>query len=367
MFQHIKSRFRDCQKVEESKRYVKVAHRQLRYLRAANAGHTERMVRICFLAMGRLGKRRRELFNAYLKRSLPEDLATSEKESDSSSDAMRRLSAAAWGLSLNSKPQANKKKEESQIVATWGPSWLEKWDLEKVRVLGESQYSHQENTSDWVKENKVRRTIDPRKVVITENCWGLTLKPRQMTHRLQKHWISVLSSLMPPLPQEEWDTLRDIAEGKAPKELWKPPPRRPVAVSTEEDHTATRDVNETAPWDWENYATIPIRKLERKNSRRMKGISGISDENNENPYRDDHPIGVRAFKSRSLKRHIYGRVWQASPVMSLNSKGRWAVKWGGAKKEPMPSKPGFSDLQFFHGVDRKGKIPPQQTSELESL
>lgn len=351
-FEHIKSRFRQRRSAQDPERYVKVAHRQLRFMRAANAGHDERMVRICLLATGRLGRRRRELAHEYLASSAATEAAapTGDTTTNSSVDAMRRLSAAAWGRPEKPGNGHGSPKQEKALPPTCGPTWLENWDLEKVRILGESQHNHQENMKDWVKFNSIRRTVDPRRIVIQENCWGNTLKPKQMTRKLQKHWISVLSHLLPPLPQEEWNMLKALAQGTASEAMWKIPSRRPVAVSNDASALAQ---TEALLWAWEKHATVPIRKLERKNSRRMQALSGSS---NDDPQRHGPPIGVRVPKARSLKRGIYSRVWQASPVISTSAKGKITVVWGGSDQQIIPIKATTSDLQFFRGVDMKGKI-----------
>ncbi|KAH6661016.1 hypothetical protein BKA67DRAFT_654160 [Truncatella angustata] len=353
-FEHVKSRFRHCQHAEHPERYMKVAHRQLRFLRAANAGHVDRMLRICLLATGRIGKRRRQLSGAYLSKSAPEDLTALENGHHASNNPMRALSLAAWGQPADSKP-SNNKPQKHHMPPTAESSWMYKWDLEKVRLLAESQYERQESTSDWVKNNKVRRTVDPRTSVVKENCWGSDLKPTQMTNKLQKHWTSVLASLMPPLPQGEWDALKALASGDAPGTTWTIPPRRPVAVSFKTNNSLSAARPGMASWDWEQYATTPIRKLERKNSRRIKALSGSPKGQS---HHDEPPIGVRAFKPRSLKRGIYSMVWQASPVVKEKPRGakpKWSITWG-APVQPAPSKPRSSDMKVFQGIDNNGKL-----------
>lgn len=282
----------------------------------------------------------------------PESGAVEEPTGASlSPDAMRRLSAAAFGKPEKvAKAKARDKLTKKALPPVHSPSWLEGWDLEKVRILAESQYSHQEEMKAWVKENKVRRTVDPRLAVERENCWGNTFKPKQITTKLKKHWKSVLKSLMPPLPQREWNTLKALAEGTASEDLWKMPSRRPVAKPME---TQGSSANSEALWDWEQYATFPIRCLERKNSRKKLALSGSSDDN---PNYHGRPIGVRVPKARFLKRSIYSRVWQAAPLLTEASSDKWAVTWGNSGQKVTTSKPLTSDLQFFQGVDKKGKI-----------
>ncbi|ETS73662.1 hypothetical protein PFICI_14608 [Pestalotiopsis fici W106-1] len=358
-YSQIQSRFRDRQHPETpKKRYIQSAHRSLRYLRSANAGHADRMLRICFLATGRLGKRRRLLSSTYLSTPPPEDSAaledTTDQNSSASSDALPRLELAAWGTAPNEAHIPKKKGFKKVLPATCSPSWMENWDLVKVKALAQSQYLQQEATVDWVAKNKIRRTIDPKMTVVTENCWGLPLKPRQMTNRLQKHWKSVLSSVMAPLPQEEWDLLKAVVEGTAPKSMHSVPKRRPVAVSLLADaQNATSSTGKNQGiWDWEKHATTPIRKLERHNSRRKMALSGSMPEH---PQFQDHPVDVRTLTPSFLRSAIYSKVWQLSPAMEKNAKGKWTVTWG-SEPMPKPSTAKASHARFFQGVDTNGKV-----------
>ncbi|KAF7524938.1 hypothetical protein G7054_g11250 [Neopestalotiopsis clavispora] len=361
IYAQIQSKFRDHQRTEDTKkRYVQNAHRSLRYLRAANAGHVDRMLRICFFATGRLGKRRRLLSSTYLSTSPAEDsatleAATAQSSSSSADDAMRRLELAAWGTTPNEMEKKNKKNSKTKVLpATCSPSWMENWDFVKVKALAHSQYHQQEDTVDWVAKNKIRRTLDPKTTVITENCWGLPLKPRQMTNRLQKHWKSVLRSVMAPLPGGEWDFLKAVVEGTVPESMFAVPKRRPVAVSllagAHEASSNTPRVHQT--WDWEKHATTPIRKLERHNSRRMMALSGSTPEQSQF---QDRPIGVRTLTPSFLRNAIYSKVWQVSPTMKQNARGKWAVTWG-SKPVPKPSAASASDARFFQGVNVNGKV-----------
>lgn len=347
-YAQIKSRFRSCRQTDHVKRNLNVAHRQLRFLRAANAGHVDRMVRVCFLAAGRVGKRKRQLAGAYLSAPAPENSEALETVSNPPSDAMRRLQLAAWGKT----PESGGKGGKGSLAATLAPSWMEAWDLPKVRRLAQSQYDHQVATYEWVIKNKMRRVIDPARSVITENCWGLPLKPRQMTHRLQKHWRSVLRALMPPLPRGEWDFLKSVVDGTAPESTYAVPKRRPVAsllAGSDSPHISTR---EESNWDWAKHATVPIRKLERLNSRRMMALSGSKPEQASFQGR---PIGVRTLSPSYIRRGIYAKIWQTSPLMEKNAKGEWTVTWG-TQAAPKPSVAAPSDRGFFQGVDSDGKV-----------
>ncbi|KAI1857307.1 uncharacterized protein JN550_013287 [Neoarthrinium moseri] len=320
----IKARFRDCRHARHPDRHVRHAHHHLRFLRAANAGHVDRMLRICYMATGRLGKRRRLLADAYLTTAPPPD---------------------SPALALATPQSPGKRPGGDRLLH---PTWLDSWDLPKIKALAKSQYDQQSNAT---LPKEVRRTLN---VSPTQNCWGLPVGPRGLTNKTKKLYASVFASLLPPVPRGEWQALQSLALGEADDASWQIPSRRPVAASTTTTtaNTATGTAHVDRPWDWEKYATTPIRVLERPNARRRKALSGSLDQD---PRGQGAPIGLRAYKPRSLRRNLYGRIWAASPLVTTKNTS-WDITWGGAN--PKVSKPASRDMQFFRGVDTKGSIMP---------
>lgn len=313
--ERIKTRFRANSYEREPRHYISDAHRQLRFLRAANAGDTACMLRVCRHALGRLGKRKRQLAAAYLTKEPPVDAIELAKNS--------------------ARPATNR------------PTWLENWDLDKIKALGNSQYTVQTH----IFPTNIRRTVDPKAILKEKNCWGLPLKPTQVTNKLKRHYASILSSLMPPLPQGEWDLLRSLCLGEAPASMWKIPSRRPVAqmVAAEDTHGMTR-------WNWEVYATQPIRKVERGRSRGFVARSGLS--LGEDP-RGHHapPLKLHTYKPRYLRRAVYGNLWGSSPLMNEkkrpDNRRQWTITWG--KSQPVAPSAKSSQLPFFRGLNGEGK------------
>ncbi|OTB03891.1 hypothetical protein M426DRAFT_170814 [Hypoxylon sp. CI-4A] len=305
--QRIQARFRDCRH-KDPEPYIKDAHHQLRYLRSANAGHVTRMLRLCFLATGRVGKRRRLLGAS--------ELSSEPPKSSAELDQKTRLANDKYGQ----------------------PDWLDNWAVDKVRAIAFSQV---EQGINW--PHQMRRLIDPKMVIPTENCFGRPLTAKLTRNKLKKHWVTVIRQLLPPLPRSEWDQLGVLARGEADAEHYKIPARRPVAQShllTSDDQTPT----------WTDFVTTPVRSMERGNSRKMKSLSGDEDED---PRGHGRPTGIRVLGPRRLRRGIYGRVWEASPIVSkYPQSGKWHVTWG--KREQTISPPGKRGLQFFQGIDQTG-------------
>lgn len=321
----IKTKFRDYRSSQESK-YIKQAHHNLRYLRAANAGHFERMLQLCYHATGRLGKRRRQLVRSQLAVEAAVDTEVLQNNVDNG---------------------GNKKK--SNLPDEGMPDWLHNYDVDLIIAVAKGQYERQ--TSVWPRN--VVRSVDymNNRQRPTENCWGVPFSDKQVRRKLRKHYAKVLGQLMPPVPEGEWEALKALATGTAEDDLWTIPPRRPIAVPVHDDAGLEETANESKMWDWEMYATKRVRALERKNSRSVKALTGEEDDD---PRGHGRPTGIRAFKPRLLRRRLYGQIWETSATVSKDTKGKWAVTWGGAEKRL--SAPSASDLQFFAGVNAKGQL-----------
>ncbi|XXG95237.1 Peroxygenase 1 [Hypoxylon texense] len=311
----IQARFRECRTADDSKYYIKGAHQQLRYLRSANTGHVNRMRRLCYLATGRVGKRRRLLARAELS-SLP---ASSSTELD---NRMAKL--------------VNGKRRELD--------WMDNWSIEKVQAIAFSQSAQQ--TPGW--PHIMRKGVDPLRVLPTENCFGRPVSKKLMRNKLKRHWAAILKQLLPPLPKGEWDQLAAMARGEADPQHYKIPARRPVAISITESPSAISKVRTSS---WEDFVTKPVRSLERGSSRTMKSLTGDEDED---PRGHGRPTGIRVLNQRKLRRSIYGNIWKASPLIDKNPRsGKWSVTWGGQGRQPV-QRPRKKDLQFFQGIDKAG-------------
>ncbi|KAI0595721.1 hypothetical protein F4775DRAFT_346382 [Biscogniauxia sp. FL1348] len=332
VFDRIKSRYRDHRHTSEPQ-YIRHAHHDLRFLRSANAGHVDRMLRLFYMATGRLGKRHHQLCRAYLCK--PPDPDTPAPEDGAKSEPERK------------------------------PDWLDNWMLDKVRALALAQVEKQ--TPSW--PHDMRGSLDPAKVIPTENACGRPLVPRLARNKLKKYWVTVLRQLLPPLPQEEWDRLGVLARGEALKEEYCLRPRRPVAQplsGAEEDLGHPEESGERTPQgNWTRYVTTPARLVERGSSRKMKSLTWEEDQD---PRGHGRPIGTRDFnyKSRKLRR-LYARVWEACPIMYKSRNNKWIVVWGNEERKVARPKP--TDLVFFKGVNLDGTraLPPVEPKPAAGL
>lgn len=328
--ERIRSKFRD-----ERRPNIHKAHQSLRYLRSANSGHINRTRHLCFLASGRLGKRRRLLASSSLAKKPAEDSETLEKTPlfPPATANGKGINAAASGS--NRKPHPDEPLIES---------WLDNWNVEKIKAVAGAQV--RSPNTDWPKQ--MRKTYDPASALPKKNAWGKPFKPQVIKRKEQKHYAKVLSDLMPPVPQGEWDLLQALSLGEAEAKIFDVPTRRPIATTPVAAPNSSK--NTVHEWNWEAYVTKPVRAVERGNSRVYKSLSGAHDTD---PRGQGRPIGVKSFKPRRLRRSVYSRVWEATPVVEkVKGKGKFQVTFGAARRVLSPA--ATSDLQFFSGVDAQG-------------
>ncbi|GAP86962.1 putative acetate non-utilizing protein mitochondrial [Rosellinia necatrix] len=340
----IQQRFRDCRYKKPPNPHIKQAHSSLRYLRSANDGHVKRLERLCFMAAGRIGKRRRILATSQLSSRPSADTAELEAsvpgagavvEAPPSHVAPNTATNTAINAAINAAP-----------VLSPTHSWLENWSLDMVTAIAQSQVEQQ--AGDW--PHSMRRGLDTKKIVNGTNCFGRPYTPKLVRNKLKKHWAGVFKQLQPPLPQGEWDHLAALVQGEANVEELKIPRRRPVAQSAE---GASVDLV-TKPWDWAPHVLKPARVIERGASRKLKSLTGKEDQD---PRGHGRPIGTRVIGPRRLQR-IYGRIWTMSPRIKASPKTqKWSVTWG--KNEEKISVPSARDLLFFQGVANDGSVLPK--------
>ncbi|KAK7748228.1 hypothetical protein SLS62_008779 [Diatrype stigma] len=234
------------------------------------------------------------------------------------------------------------------------PDWLDNWSTEKLLAMAHSQIANQ--GGNW--PHTMRRLIDPRRAIPKENSFGRPLTKKLVRNKLKRHYSSILRQLMPPLPQGEWDRLKDLANGRAsgPYDM-KMPPRRPVAqpvfLTKNDSYKLFKYSGQPEEESWVKYALKPVRQIERGNSRTMKSLTGELDRD---PRGQGRPIGARrTLGARKLRRGIYGHLFEMCSTMTQNPRtGKWNVTWGSRELEvSRPTTP--AALGFFQGVGKDGK------------
>ncbi|KAH8912708.1 hypothetical protein BR93DRAFT_94459 [Coniochaeta sp. PMI_546] len=311
----IYTRFRLHQNDPEPAARIQKAHKDLRYLRSANAGHTLRMRRILMMGFGRTGRRRRELISDLVSK------AESQVADADNNNASVRTDGA---------------RDPSDEDVFWD-DWLAGWDKAKVLALARAQASV-DLPEIPLPTSKI---TDPHKLVPTENIWGKPLAKKLARSKLRKEYKSLIKRLLPPVEDSEWELLRSLATGQAGPE-YTVPKRRAVAIN--------RGAREDK-WEWESYVLNPVRAVDANRSRKLKSLSGEVDDTSPFPR---SAMGVHRFTDRSWRR-LYADIWRMTATMERREdQQKWDTKWGKLElKIPGPTAP---QAEFFDGIPSTGKF-----------
>jgi hypothetical protein len=287
---YIKYQFRKARKPSErTPARLKNARNSLNTLQRAADGEIKPLTEVLLRAYGRSGRRRRELVNDLLRadaKSTPENGATVES-----------LSAES----------INKEGE---------------WEVPRpvLNMFIRSQAANHPPESS----RPIIRQFEPQ---ISKNTWGRPMPLKRQRNIVKRFWASTLDKLLPPLPEVEWNRLRDLATGVIP--FKGPPPRRPRAGPPgERSETLLSAVT---------FLKQPIRAAAR------------ADKEAQLQERNKHTIDAR------FMRRMWASVWSQSPLMTYNGETmEWTIVWGGgrsAASQGMIGTAGRKDLELFSGID----------------
>jgi len=213
----------------------------------------------------------------------------------------------------------------------------------KLLALLKSQQRNQPTESP---EAEIKNLVEPK-----ENIWGRSTAKKLLASKKARWWTQAFHRLLPPIPESEWNRLRDLAMNKMPLE--KAPPRRsrPRGKIIEKDYSKIFA-----------YLKDPIvmEQRERKEIKfdRSQGLTLKAD----NKAGDE--LSQRQLK-RSLRR-LYGSVWSCTPTMSQDEVTKeWNIKWGGGRTITHTgaiTTPSVRDVELFEGLEDvpRRDIPPTE-------
>ncbi|KAF3766703.1 hypothetical protein M406DRAFT_53276 [Cryphonectria parasitica EP155] len=329
------------------------ARHNLRLLHAANMGHMETMRRVLMLSFGRIGKRRRVLMSRFLAKPPPAD----------SDELARQIREEAEGpQGPGREAPAGGPKQGRQLKR----DWLDNWDLPKLHALAASQAKR----SFWSPKPSIKgNKLNPQEAIPELNIWGRPLAARLRRSKMRKWYKAQVNRLMPPVGRGEWEMLRHLAAGTADRNLWEMPTRRPQGLPVyqggrpeEEGYDSKQQSGGGGgKWDWKEFATHPVRHIERGSSRSMKVRTG---EQGEAPYGLGAPIGVHSYKRARFWTRLYSKIWEMTPTMTKveDQPGRWHVEWGRVeKKTPVAT---ANQAAFFKdAIAKRPKKPRRQIAK----
>lgn len=308
----------------ETKHRIRQARHDLRFLWAANNGLLNNMKRILLLVFGRTGKRRSELIHDLVRREPPSD-------SDELECALTR------GL------EARRYKARDGTLKERAPDWLDKWDTDKLQSFASSQ--SRTNPAASPRPDIKAKQVDPAKKLPEADNWGRPLAATLARSKMRKGYKALANRLLPPVAKSEWDMLRALAMGEADRSLWEMPPRRPRAIQPDGE---LGDAAKAKDWDWQAYATQPVRSIERGKSRSQRARTG---EEVDGPYEQGNPRGLHRYTPR-LWRRLFGTIWEMTSVMegSPGKNGRPNIAWGLVQTNKDAPVAAASHAVFFEGV-----------------
>jgi hypothetical protein len=328
--QQIVSRFRrhaaDQPICPQTRRRIRRAHHDLRFLYAANNGLVDNLYRVLLLVFGRIGSRRRLLIHELLRQDPPVD--SEQLEAAIARDTHARSYTAKDGS-----------------LAQRHPDWLDKWDTEKLRTLATSQARR--GPAHSPRPDIRASQTNPAARLPATNIWGRPLPAVLARSKLRKEYVRLINRILPPLPSSDWQTLRALALGHADSSaLCQMPPRRSHPAPLLGDHDAS------TRWCWHAYATQPVRAVERASSRSQRGRNGYPVPG---PHGQDAAIGLHKYTPR-LMRRLFAKVWEMTPTMEARpgAEGEWDITWGKVPKDvPVAA---AAHGSFFEGIPKATTI-----------
>ena len=297
MHGHIVSRFRDYHPrstlpftsrrrkptalVQQRMPYLlRTARRGLVFLRRANDGHMRHLGRILAMTYGRIGKRRHQLLYDLKIPDVPVDHFAVERLLEPGNQAVPHPS-------------------------------------EQLMTLVKSQARRK--LSHFSRSNTPR--IKPK--IPELNSWGRPMPIKRVRNYKRRWYAKTLDRIMPPLPEDEWEILRQRAFGLS---LWEGPVARRKWAGGPDDEGQTHLVGE-----------------------RVKG-------NQRGTCSSPHYITTRYM------RRLWAKVFEQCPLMKPNAatKSGWEVLWGDVHdyhKTHFILGPRVGDgYDMFGGVDESGRV-----------
>jgi hypothetical protein len=319
--------------VQRYHRRLKKGLREARCIQRAGNGSREDLEKLLLVAYGRFGKRRRELVDDLLK---PDD-------------------------------------SEPPMTVSLPKSLAENKLFETLKELPALKHLSTQKISNFIKSQKAKAppetTHSRAKIkgvfpaIPKENIWGRTVPKSRQIKIVKKWWAEMLEKLSPPVPQSEWDRLRDLSRGaiRIPERIPRRAYRKPEA-EVEQKHEMV---------------------LEQLKSPRTGG--NVAFDSKQGLYikekEEDEDAVISPQNYQRTMRRLYNSIWNQTPVMWKDEETKeWIVKWGELKTEfhsgkiPQASEkdPFFNDLaesqartahRKVHKKWRERKIQNQQESE----
>jgi hypothetical protein len=294
----------------EPKRIGK-ARQAARQLERAGQGSLGDLKKVLLLTYGRIGKRRRELMAELIQpdeSSLPQDQEALEQLIHKPpGERPPRFSPDSKFLTFMRSQRANQPTEMSRSIIRHGAPQIPE-----------------------------------------ENAWGRPIPMKLQESIKRRYWASTLGRILPPIPEHEWNRLRDLATGAIPIE--DPPPRRsggdrqPLAGG-ENDAQLLKYFTTPANLHTSDLGEIRVDP--------EQGATCWA-----KPFRDVKiPRAEKHTVTTRYMRRLYATIWNMTATMSRDEvTKKWIIKWGGPRSAAYSGQitaPTAKDMEFFEGLNEE--------------
>jgi len=163
-----------------------------------------------------------------------------------------------------------------------------------------------------------------------------------------------LDKLYPPVPEDEFNRLRDLATGAMNPEPLIPRRKRPPPepLSEEENNIKVLEYIKF-PRKIEDPKTDEIRYDPERGTIIRENQDLVAQEENSTPSDTKHSSPVKV--TRREWRRLYGRIWSLTSFMKKDpTTGFWNVTWGGGKGAIYRgdiSQASARDMELFEGIE----------------
>jgi Complex 1 protein (LYR family) len=292
---YIKYKFRQARKPSKhTPERLKNARSSLNTLQQATNGDIASLTKVLHRAYGRSGRRRRQLVEDLLR-----------------IDAKPALEYGAISESL-----------AAESISKEG-----KWESLRP-VLIKFLKSQAANNPPENKRPPIRH-FEPE---IPKNIFERPVAMKRQRNAVKRFWASSLDKILPPLPEVEWNRLRDLATGVIP---FKKPPRRRIPAGPPGERTTLL------------HAAAFLKQSVQAAARPEKDARVQE--------RKSHKINAR------FMRRMWASVWNQCPLMTYNGETmEWTIVWGGSRSgasQGLIGSAGRKDLELFEGMDELDKVP----------
>ncbi|QSZ28744.1 hypothetical protein DSL72_003246 [Monilinia vaccinii-corymbosi] len=304
--------FRSHFDLETCRKRSKKMAQKLHLLERINLeGSSKDLQDVLLRTYGRAGHRRRELLSQLLR--------PGEQELPQDDTALSHVIDSQIAKNLDATKHAVVEETGTLEVAK-----RQRRELKELTMFLASQQAH--NPMESIR-GKIKKLLPD---IPEKNAWGRRLPAARKEKMRRKWWAYLLERVLPPLPEHEWDRLRDLATEKQPIEELRP--RRKEAISLSPSQ--------------------PINHGKRMSSLLTPARLNLNyweQENGKNPIDPDDPL--KKHTRRRAMRRIYGMIWSISSKMVQDENTKEIkITWGGERSPAAAgeiTKPSLKDAELF--------------------